>query len=128
MTLSQFIVENIEAIVAEWQSFAMTMEPAALTMSSRALRDHAKPILLAIATDLASEQTVLEQSEKSKGLAPMQSGRETAAATHGALRQLSGFDVKQLGAEYRALRASVIRLWTKRQPSAMDTAVVEDMI
>jgi len=128
MTLSQFIAENIDAIVAEWQSFAMTMEPAALTMSAQALRDHAKPILLAIAKDLASEQTVLEQSEKSKGLAPVPWGRETAAATHGALRQVSGFDVNQLGAEYRALRASVIRLWTKQQPSAMDTAIVEDMI
>src|SRR5215208_780316 len=128
MTLSQFIAENIEAIVSEWQSFAETMEPASLTMSTRALRDHAKPILLAIAKDLESDQTVLEQSEKSKGLAPVQSGRETAAATHGALRQVSGFDVNQLGAEYRALRASVIRLWTKQQPSAMDTAVVEDMI
>jgi signal transduction histidine kinase len=128
MTLSRFITENIEAIVAEWQSFAMTLEPAALTMSARSLRDHAKPILMAIAKDLASEQSVLEQSEKSKGLAPIQSTSETAAATHGALRHLSGFDASQLGAEYRALRASVIRLWTKQNPSAMDTAVIEDMI
>jgi signal transduction histidine kinase len=128
MTLSQFITNNIEAIVAEWQSFAMTMEPAALTMSARSLRDHAKPILRAIAKDLESEQTVLEQSDKSKGLALKQSTSETAAATHGALRHVSGFDVNQLGAEYRALRASVIRLWTKQNPSAMDTAVVEDMI
>jgi signal transduction histidine kinase len=128
MTLSQFIADNIEAIVNEWQSFAETMEPAALTMSARALREHAKPILLAIAKDLESDQTVLEQSEKSKGLAPVQSGRETAAATHGALRQVSGFDVNQLVSEYRALRASVIRLWTKQRPSATDTAVVEDMI
>lgn len=128
MTLSCFITENIEAIIAEWVSFAMTLEPAASTMSSRSLRDHARPILLAIAKDLATEQTVLEQSEKSKGLAPMQSTSETAAATHGALRHVSGFDVNQLGAEYRALRASVIRLWTKQNPSAMDTAIVEDMI
>jgi hypothetical protein len=128
MTLSRFIAENIEAIADEWQSFALTMEPAALTLSARALRDHAKPILLAIAKDLASEQTALEQSEKSKGHAPMQSASETAAATHGALRQVSGFDMNQVGSEYRALRASVIRLWTKQQPSGMDTAVVEDMI
>src|SRR5512140_3593572 len=112
MTLSRFITENMEAIVKEWQTFATTMEPAASTMSALSLRDHAKPILLAIAKDLESTQTAVAQSDKSKGLASPRSARETAAATHGALRHLSGFDLNQLGAEYRALRASVIRLWT----------------
>jgi hypothetical protein len=127
MTLSRFITANMEAIVTEWQAFANTMEPAASTMSQLALRDHAKPILLAIAKDLESGQTPEAQSEKSKGLAPGAATRETAAATHGALRQVSGFDMNQLGAEYRALRASVIRLWTNANP-AHDSAVIEDMI
>jgi hypothetical protein len=127
MTLSRFITDNMEAIVTEWQAFANTMEPAASTMSQLALRDHAKPILLAIAKDLESGQTAQAQSEKSKGLAIPVSTRETAAATHGALRQVSGFDMNQLGAEYRALRASVIRLWTNASP-AQDSALVEDMI
>jgi signal transduction histidine kinase len=128
MTLSRFITENMEDIVTEWQAFATTMEPAASTMSALSLRDHAKPILLAIAKDLESSQTALAQSDKSKGLAPPLSARETAAATHGALRHLSGFDLNQLGAEYRALRASVIRLWTLKHQSHMDSAVFEDMI
>jgi signal transduction histidine kinase len=128
MTLARFITENMEDIVTEWQAFATTMEPAASTMSALALRDHAKPILLAIAKDLESSQTALAQSVKSRGLAPPISARETAAATHGALRHLSGFDLNQLGAEYRALRASVIRLWTLKHQSHMDSAVFEDMI
>ena len=128
MTLSRFITQNMEAIVTEWQVFATTMEPAASTMSALALRDHAKPILLDIAKDLESSQTALAQSDKSKGLAPPLSTRETAAATHGALRHVSGFDLNQLGAEYRALRASVIRLWTKSEHSQTDSAVFEDMI
>jgi len=36
---------------------------------------------------------------------------ETAAQTHAVLRARSGFDINQLVAEYRALRASVLRLW-----------------
>ncbi|MEO7392352.1 MAG: HAMP domain-containing sensor histidine kinase [Ramlibacter sp.] len=128
MTLARFIRENMEAIVEEWQAFAMTMEPAASTMSILALRDHAKPILLAIAKDIESSQTEQAQEDKSKGLAPPpRSTRETAAATHGALRQVSGFDMNQLGAEYRALRASVIRMWTQQEPGKMDSAVVEEM-
>jgi signal transduction histidine kinase len=118
----------MDAIVEEWQTFAMTMEPAASTMSALALRDHAKPILLAIARDIAQAQTAVAQEDKSKGLAPPLSARETAAATHGALRHVSGFDLNQLGAEYRALRASVIRLWTRENQTQMDSAVVEDMI
>ena len=128
MTLSQFIIENMEAIVAEWHAFALTMQPAAATMSELALRDHAKPILLAIAKDLQSDQTAMAQADKSKGLAPALSTRETAAATHGALRHVSGFDLNQLGAEYRALRASVIRLWSKAQAAQLGTTVVDDLI
>jgi signal transduction histidine kinase len=37
----------------------------------------------------------------------------TPAEQHGAVRAESGFTVEQMVAEYRALRASVIRLWTK---------------
>jgi signal transduction histidine kinase len=128
MTLSRFITDNMEAIVREWQSFATTLEPAASSMSDLALRDHAKAILTAIARDLETSQTPLAQSDKSKGLAPALSARETAAATHGALRHVSGFDLNQLGAEYRALRASVIRLWTLANPSLVDSVVLEDMI
>jgi signal transduction histidine kinase len=38
---------------------------------------------------------------------------ETAAEVHGAGRAESGFTVSEMVSEYRALRASVIRLWTK---------------
>ncbi|WP_141511528.1 sensor histidine kinase [Ramlibacter sp. WS9] len=128
MTLSSFIKENMEAIVEEWLAFAKTMEPAATTMSVLALRDHAKPILLAIAKDLESSQTAAAQADKAKGWAETLSTRETAAATHGALRQVAGFDLNQLGAEYRALRASVIRLWMKARPDGIDADFVDDMI
>jgi signal transduction histidine kinase len=128
MPLSRFIIDNMDAIVREWQTFATTLEPAASAMSDLALRDHAKAILTAIAKDLETSQTALAQSDKSKGLALPLSTRETAAATHGALRHVSGFDLNQLGAEYRALRASVIRLWTLSNPAMVESAALEDMI
>jgi signal transduction histidine kinase len=37
---------------------------------------------------------------------------ETAAETHALLRARAGFNINLLAAEYRALRASVLRLWT----------------
>lgn len=114
MRLSKFITENMEEILVEWESFARTIHPAAETMDSLTLRDHAQLILEATAKDIETEQTDREQSDKSKGLARDLAGAETAATTHGALRQIAGFNLKQLGSEYRALRASVIRLWESR--------------
>ena len=110
----------MEAILTEWESFAETILPAAETMTSRALRDHAKQILEAVARDIETTQTDRQQSDKSKDLAPAPTGKETAATTHGELRHLAGFDLKQLGSEYRALRASVIRMWKAQLPELGD--------
>lgn len=117
MRLSEFILHRMEAIVAEWEVFAATLFPAAAGMTSLALRDHAQQILEAVAKDLTTPQTGEEQSEKSKGWAPEPAGAsETAAQTHAVLRAQSGFDIIQLVAEYRALRASVLRLWIEAGP------------
>jgi signal transduction histidine kinase len=125
MRLSEFIEQNVETIVTEWETFAReTMEPAQ-TMSRLALRDHAAQILLAIAKDLRQPQTEDERRIKSRGLAKSDSS-ETSAATHGVLRQLVGFDLVQLAAEYRAVRATVLRLW-KQAPKVIDANVVEDV-
>jgi signal transduction histidine kinase len=51
---------------------------------------------------------------------------ETAAETHATLRARSGFDIKQLVAEYRALRASVLRQWMDAYP--LDELGLEDMV
>ena len=116
MRLADFILANREPILLEWEAFARTCGPASGTMDLRALRDHASAMLSAMAADLATSQNAHEQSEKSKGLAPTEeSAPATAAEQHGAGRAVSGFTLEQMIAEYRALRASVIRLWTKDQ-------------
>ncbi|HEV2853729.1 MAG TPA: sensor histidine kinase [Thermoanaerobaculia bacterium] len=113
MRLADFILRNMEAILAQWEAFAAAQLPAAVRMTPLALRDHAQEILEAIAADLSTTQTREAQVEKSKGRAPVLSDApETAAQTHAVLRARSGFNVSQLAAEYRALRSSVLRLWT----------------
>lgn len=110
MKLSTFLNERAEEILAEWEAFAKTLEPASLLMSSEALRDHAHHMLKAIAIDIDSVQSDAGQIDKSHGDLP---GRfpKSAAAIHGTLREVSGFSLVQLTAEFRALRASVLRLW-----------------
>lgn len=111
VALSDFILGNRETIMSEWEAFARTCAPASGSMDITALRDHASEMLSVIAKDLDTAQSPLEQSEKSKGNAP--DAGKTAAERHGADRAESGFTTEQMVSEYRALRASVIRLWMK---------------
>jgi signal transduction histidine kinase len=127
MRLADFILANREPILAEWEAFARTCAPASGSMDIVALRDHANEMLTVIATDLATPQGGRAQAEKSKGNAPdSEPDSRTAAEEHGAGRAESGFTVEQMISEYRALRASVIRLWTKVQ-GELGTSDVEDL-
>lgn len=125
MRLADFIDANIEAILSSWESFALTLLPAARHLDSLALRDHAQDILRAISADLRTAQTRRQQEEKSQGGGP-HLANETAAQTHAVLRAASGFSVRQLVGEYRALRASVLRQYRDRN-DGHDAAVAEDV-
>ncbi len=112
MTLAEFIIRNMELILGEWEKFARTI-PAAEGMDAKALRDHAEKMLKAFARDLVQYQSAEQQAAKSKGRAPEpQCKDDTAATSHGTDRFVEGFDLKALVSEYRALRATVTRLWT----------------
>ncbi|GJG85515.1 two-component sensor histidine kinase [Gemmatimonadetes bacterium T265] len=113
MRLADFLLAHREPILVEWEAFARTCAPASGTMEIRALRDHANAMLTVFAADLATPQTAGAQADKARGRAPVDvAAARTAAGAHGAERAASGFTVEQMVAEYRALRASVIRLWT----------------
>ncbi|ATQ74943.1 hypothetical protein CR152_10695 [Massilia violaceinigra] len=125
MRLSKFISENIEVILQEWEDFAGTLHP--LNSATKAqLRDHAKAILGVICLDLDADQSVEAGIEKSKGNAP-DAGDATASEAHAVDRLQAGFTVEELMAEFRALRASVLRLWQARVKQA-DESDLQDML
>lgn len=127
MRLADFILRQSEPILAQWEAFAASLVPAAAIMEPSALRDHAPEILRAVAKDLQTAQAREAQYEKSVGRAPAPiNATETAAQTHALLRARSGFNIKQLTAEYRALRASVLRLWM--DDCAPDAPHLDDVI
>lgn len=109
-TLAAFIDRERVAIVDEWETFARSLSPASDGMNARALRDHADEILTAIVEDMNSQQTAREQRDKSLGR--LEGGPlGMISKIHAELRLESGFNLDQVVAEYRALRASVLRLW-----------------
>jgi diguanylate cyclase (GGDEF)-like protein/PAS domain S-box-containing protein len=137
MKLPEFIRSNCEAILNQWIEFAQQI-PHGRELNEIALRDHARGILTTIAADLEQAQTPAEQSEKSKGHGPLPA-IATEAELHGVSRFTEGFDVNEAIAEFRALRASVLRLWGAQLPlplkavditrfnEAVDQAVAESL-
>lgn len=125
--LSDFIAANREPILAEWEAFARSVSLASGDLEISALREHADAMLSVIAADLNTPQGMKAQSEKSKGNAPVYSNDPaTPAAEHGAERADRGFTLEQMIAEYRALRASVIRLWMTER-LGVERMVIDDM-
>lgn len=118
--LGDFILQYMESILKQWEEFAKTINPPAISMNSQALRDHAEKMLKTIALDLTTEQTKKEQLDKSKDLAPY-NPKITAAEAHAQERLSAGFSIGQLFSEYRALRASVLHLWDQSSKEELIT-------
>ena len=110
MRLSKFIQDHLEEILSDWECFAQTLLPAGKTLNPTGLRNDAENLLRAIALDMETAQNPTQQALKSKG--DRRSLESLTPHKHAHDRYAIGFDLDQLVAEYRALRASVIRRWT----------------
>jgi signal transduction histidine kinase len=116
--LADFIERHAETIIAHAMVFAKTVD-VGKPLDDVALRDHLPDIIDAIVADLRRPQTRAEEIEKSEGRAPsVQGAPRTAAGTHALFRAHSGFTISHLVSEYRALRASVLRLWAESPDAA----------
>jgi signal transduction histidine kinase len=113
MKLSEFIRNNKDEIVHEWERFARTCLPAAEGMQPEELRNHAADLLAFIATDMDTPQTGSEQASKSWGHAA-RSDADTDAERHAILRVADGFTIEQVVGEFRALRASVLHMGAEK--------------
>ncbi len=116
MRLAEFITTSSAQIVSEWEQFALEYVPAAGGLSLEQRRDHVAAMLKVIALDLETPQTLREQEDKSKGTEDDHVDSVTAATSHGADRAAIGYSPTHMVAEFRALRASVLRLWSEALP------------
>jgi signal transduction histidine kinase len=121
--LSKFILSNLEAILEDWESFASTVLPGK-QFDKATLRNDAAEILKTIAEDIETPQTLAEQTVKSKGRGP-KTPQDTSAERHSNVRLGQGFNQVQALSEFRALRATVIRLWMNSSPELDDSAIYQ---
>jgi signal transduction histidine kinase len=119
MRLTKFIAMHHDAIIEEWIAFAKTLHPWADGLDEKVLRDHAEELLTAVVVDMEAPQSSAEKSAKSKGHAA-EGSLGMVGHKHAAQRMYTGFNLDQLVSEYRALRASVLRLWAKGQGDSED--------
>lgn len=128
LRLADFIRANIDPIVEEWVRFAQTRTPASENMTTLALKDHIVQLLVFISDDLESPQTKREQVQKSRGLDDADGEfTRSAAEIHAALRLSDGFNIDQMLSEYRALRASVVKLWAAAASREHHATDLEDL-
>ncbi|WP_447939027.1 sensor histidine kinase [Pseudoxanthomonas mexicana] len=126
MRLADFIQTHTQRILDDAVEFAVTQAPRGAQLNVKRLRNDIPHILGEIVADLRTPQSPVQQREKSLGRAPAHAGPESAASSHGRSRADDGFGVNQMIAEYRALRASVLRLWAADEALIADA--VDDMI
>lgn len=109
--LADYIEHHAETIIEHAITFAESVD-VGRPLDEVALRDHLPEIIGAIVADLRTPQTRGEEIAKSEGRAPAtDESARSAAATHALHRARSGYSISDLVSEYRALRASVLRLW-----------------
>jgi hypothetical protein len=125
MRLSSFIKANVEEISQEWERFAATLLPEE-NFSALVLRDHVGEMLHEIAADMNRPQTPIQQRIKSEGDATTGFRIDEAADKHALERIKMGVSSGQIISEFRALRATIIRLW-QRQPLAFDETSLAEL-
>lgn len=113
MRLAKFIEKNSEAILATWEDFARQLSTSPDTMPAVELRDHAAEMLELIRQELESDERSDILDGFPRGAPP---DNTSMAMLHGGQRMDWGFSVRDMIAEFRALRASVIRLWSEQTP------------
>jgi signal transduction histidine kinase len=121
MRLADFIEANADAIVDLAEVFASRQIPNGVHLDREALRDHLPDILEAVVADLRRPQNAHDELASAENGAGTSPSTATAAQAHGRLRAKSGFNIDQLVAEYRSLRASVLRLWAPERAVGADS-------
>ena len=112
MSLSAFIRNHHEEIISEFAVFARTLMPPGADMSEEELRDHAEAILNAVVHDMSITQTSNEQTLKSRGRGSVKT-MEASGRLHADDRIQHGFPFRSVLAEFRALRATILRLYAE---------------
>jgi len=128
MSLADFIETDLPGLIKDWTEYALALSQEDSQLTENQLRDSAADILKAIATDMREMQSVAEQETKSRGdkKNASNSSFDRVAHRHAEDRLSHGFSINDVVAEFRSLRATVLRRWQNTSPSG--AAAFQEMI
>jgi signal transduction histidine kinase len=119
MPLFDYITKHRQSILSGWATFARHDISAVRGLENREIVGPTDAVLETIARSLADPAVPIE----SVGTAP--SGIANAAHAHAELRTRQGFTLDQMIAEYRLLRGTVVRGWSRETRLAHSDAIDE---
>ncbi|MCY2687544.1 sensor histidine kinase [Salinimicrobium sp. TH3] len=128
MKFTNFIKNNKEDISKEWVKYARENIDGINKLELKEVQDHIGQMLDRIVESMETLETDVQQEEKSKGRKNMRSGESKAAHQHGEQRADVGFNIMELSSEFRALRASILRLWEAHSRTKKMETDFQDMI
>ncbi len=115
MRLADFIRGSLEEIVQAWIAFASSL-PALQSLVLSEQENHVRALLLSISTDMERAQSEDARRSKAQGRQTLEeaghTGLDINSEEHGVVRFGQGMSVPELFSEFRALRASVVLLWS----------------
>lgn len=123
--LADFIEANSPTIVDRAAQVAASFSLLDPQPVNGHLREHLPVILEAIAQDLRTAQSDAEAVHRAQTPVLAAHQPETVTGAYARLRAQSGFTLEQVFAEYRALRESVLTLWSDSSPP--DEHALKDM-
>ncbi len=127
MSLPEFIETNLNTLIEDWATHADALSSRRAQLSDAELRDAARDLLVQIALNMRLDQSAAQRANKSRGAERDEDiDFDKAATMHAEARLRHGFDINEVIAEYRALRASVLRQW--QRSGQLNTASFEEMI
>ncbi|MBV8627562.1 MAG: HAMP domain-containing histidine kinase [Paraburkholderia sp.] len=117
MDLADFIEANIQALVDDWAEYALAISQEDSQLNENQLRNSAFDILIAIAADMREPQNAAQQQSKSRAGKHVPPSRfNQIARLHAEDRLSHAFGINDVVAEFRALRATVLRRWQTTSP------------
>ncbi|MGF1453341.1 MAG: ATP-binding protein [Opitutales bacterium] len=128
MRFSEIINESKEEISQEWCAFAREHVAVAKDLSEWELRDHLEGMLEWLVADVETRQNGEEQERKSKGLSHGSELSFEAPLAHGTARAESGYGLADVSSEFRALRASVLRVIERRYDGNLGEPQFQELI
>lgn len=127
MSLTDFIQAHRADLVEDWTRYARELQPEASRLSEDQLRNSAAELLDSVVANMRVAQSESQRKAKSLG-AKVQTDAafDAVSILHADDRRALGFRLDDVVAEFRALRASVLRRW--QTATVLDEHAFQEMI